>query len=75
MPHVTKDKKMQTIDFVLLNAGVSVATAVGVVGLMDINAAMRYWLPISLYAIGNEFIGNFVKNNLVGLAYKSFWGH
>jgi len=75
MPHVTKDEKMQTIDSALLNAGVSAATAVGVVGLMDRDAAMKYWLPISLYAIGGEFIGNYVKNNFVGLAYKSFWSH
>jgi len=45
MPHVTKDEKMQTIDSVLLNARVSAATAVGVVSLMDRNAAMKYWLP------------------------------
>jgi len=75
MPHVTKDEKMQTIDSVLLNARVSAATAVGVVGLMDRDAAMKYWLPISLYAISGEFISNYVKNNFVGLAYKSFWGH
>jgi len=75
MPHVTKDEKMQTIDSALLNARVSVATAVGVVGLMDRDAAMKYWLPISLYVIGGEFIGNYVENNFVGPAYKSFWGH
>jgi len=75
MPHVTKDEKMQTIDSVLLNARVSAATAVGVVGLMDRNAAMKYWLPISLYTIGSEFISNYVENIFVGLAYKSFWGH
>jgi len=75
MPHVTKDEKMETIDSALLNARVSAATAVGVVGLMDKDAAMKYWLPISLYAIGGEFIGNYVENNFVGLAYKSFWNH
>jgi len=47
MSHVTKDEKMQTIDSALLNARVSAATAVGVVGLMDRDAAMKYWLPIS----------------------------
>jgi len=66
---------MQTIDSALLNARVSAATAVGVVGLMDRDAAMKYWLPISLYTIGGEFISNYVENNFVGLAYKSFWGH
>jgi len=66
---------MQTIDSALLNAGLSAATAVGVVGLMDKDAAMKYWLPISLYVIGSEFIGNYVENNFVGPAYKSFWGH
>jgi len=34
---------------------------------------MKYWLPISLYAIGGEFISNYVEKNFVGLAYKSFW--
>jgi len=68
-------KKMQTIYSALLNARVSAATAVGVVGLMDRNVAMKYWLPISLYAIGGEFISNYVENNFVGPAYKSFWGH
>jgi len=75
MPHVTKNEKMQTIDSLLLNAGVSAATTVGVVGLMDRDAAMKYWLPISLYAISSEFIRNYVENNFVGPAYKSFWGH
>jgi len=68
MSHVTKDEKMQTIHSTLLNAGVSAATAVGVVGLMDRDAAMKYWLPISLNAIDCEFIGNYVENNFVGPA-------
>jgi len=59
----------------VINAGVSAATAFGVVGLMDRDAAMKYWLPISLYTIGGEFIRNYVENNFVGPAYKSFWGH
>jgi len=33
----------------------------------------QYWLPISLYAIGSEFIGNYVENNFVGPAI--FWNH